>query len=289
VANDWLAGEPPRELKVGSGTVQRVRRLPTRRELAQAALRIIFCSAVLTTLFVLARVALAPVIVATHGVALDAWCDHPQLADVIALASAVPQATIVMCHVGGVRGYGAYAGKKDEVHAAWRASMAELATCPNVSVKLGRHHARSTGMPVQCFAPMNKDLATFDCEGRQRQLELQVVCTDPPLEQAGFELAVPPGWRARLARHDVDIPGCEAHAEGAAAQPAFFCFSRSACHSMEPQRFLLRRSKSETIIVTATGIRGLSVRTHDLADRAPVHQAPWARVVRDLFRGGVPG
>src|SRR5438105_1294836 len=67
----------------------------------------------------------------------DAWCYHPQLADVIALARAVPKPTIVMCHVGGVLGYGAYAGKKDEVHAAWRANMAELATCPNVSVKLG--------------------------------------------------------------------------------------------------------------------------------------------------------
>jgi predicted TIM-barrel fold metal-dependent hydrolase len=74
---------------------------------------------------------------AAHGLVLDAWCYHPQLADVIALARAVPQTTIVMCHVGGVLGYGAYAGKKDEVHAAWRASMAELATCPNVSVKLG--------------------------------------------------------------------------------------------------------------------------------------------------------
>jgi len=52
---------------------------------------------------------------ATHGLALDAWCYHPQLADVIALARAVPQATIVMCHVGGVLGYGAYAGKKDQV------------------------------------------------------------------------------------------------------------------------------------------------------------------------------
>ena len=49
---------------------------------------------------------------AAHGLALDAWCYHPQLADVIALARAVPQATIVMCHVGGVLGYGAYAGKK---------------------------------------------------------------------------------------------------------------------------------------------------------------------------------
>ena len=74
---------------------------------------------------------------AAHGLALDAWCYHPQLADVVALARAVPQATIVMCHVGGVLGSGAYAGKRDEVHAAWRANMAELATCPNVSVKLG--------------------------------------------------------------------------------------------------------------------------------------------------------
>jgi hypothetical protein len=74
---------------------------------------------------------------AAHGLALDAWCYHPQLADVIALARAVPQATIVMCHVGGVLGYGAYAGKRDEVRAVWRANMAELATCPNVFVKLG--------------------------------------------------------------------------------------------------------------------------------------------------------
>jgi L-fuconolactonase len=74
---------------------------------------------------------------AAHGLVLDAWCYHPQLADVTALARAVPQATIVMCHVGGVLGYGAYAGRKDEVHAAWRAGMAELATCPNVCVKLG--------------------------------------------------------------------------------------------------------------------------------------------------------
>src|SRR5580692_7466876 len=72
-----------------------------------------------------------------HGLTLDAWCYHPQLADVIALARAVPEATIVMCHAGGVLGYASYAGKKDEVHAAWRSSMAELARCPNVSVKLG--------------------------------------------------------------------------------------------------------------------------------------------------------
>jgi predicted TIM-barrel fold metal-dependent hydrolase len=74
---------------------------------------------------------------AAHGLVLDAWCYHPQLADVIALARAVPQATICLCHVGGVLGYGAYAGRRDEVFAAWRGSMAELARCPNVYVKIG--------------------------------------------------------------------------------------------------------------------------------------------------------
>lgn len=42
-----------------------------------------------------------------------------------------------MCHMGGPLGYGPYAGKKDEVFATWKASMKDLAACPNVSVKLG--------------------------------------------------------------------------------------------------------------------------------------------------------
>jgi L-fuconolactonase len=74
---------------------------------------------------------------AAHNLVFDAWCYHPQLAEVVALARAVPEATIVMCHVGGVLGYGPYGGRKEEILDTWGASMAELATCPNVSVKLG--------------------------------------------------------------------------------------------------------------------------------------------------------
>ena len=55
----------------------------------------------------------------------------------IALARGAASDDRYVPRVGGVLGYGAYAGKKDEVHTAWRTSMAELATCPNVSVKLG--------------------------------------------------------------------------------------------------------------------------------------------------------
>jgi predicted TIM-barrel fold metal-dependent hydrolase len=71
------------------------------------------------------------------GLSFDAWLYHPQLADVVELARAVPAATIIMGHVGGVLGYGPYTGKADEVFAVWKSAMTGLAACPNVVVKLG--------------------------------------------------------------------------------------------------------------------------------------------------------
>jgi predicted TIM-barrel fold metal-dependent hydrolase len=73
----------------------------------------------------------------SYGLSLDAWVFHPQLADAVALARAVPEANIVMCHMGGPLGYGRYGGRQDEVFRIWRAGIAELARCPNVSIKLG--------------------------------------------------------------------------------------------------------------------------------------------------------
>ena len=71
------------------------------------------------------------------GLSFDAWIFHHQVPEVTELARAFPDANIVLCHMGGVLGYGPYAGRRDEVHVAWKAAMAELATCPNVSVKIG--------------------------------------------------------------------------------------------------------------------------------------------------------
>jgi len=71
------------------------------------------------------------------GLSLDAWVFHPQLADVVDLARAFPGASIVSVHCGGPLGYGPYEGKRDEVFKTWKTSMTELATCPNVTVKLG--------------------------------------------------------------------------------------------------------------------------------------------------------
>jgi Amidohydrolase len=74
---------------------------------------------------------------AARGLSFDAWLYHPQLSDVVDLARAFPAAPIIMGHVGGVLGYGPYAGRKDEVFAAWKRSMTDLAACPNIVVKLG--------------------------------------------------------------------------------------------------------------------------------------------------------
>jgi len=71
------------------------------------------------------------------GLSFDAWLYHPQLPDIIDLARAFPDANIIMGHCGCPLGYGPYAGRKDEVFATWKAAMAELARCPNVSIKLG--------------------------------------------------------------------------------------------------------------------------------------------------------
>jgi predicted TIM-barrel fold metal-dependent hydrolase len=71
------------------------------------------------------------------GLALDAWQFHPQLPDTIDLARACPDARIIVGHCGGPLGYGVYAGKKDEIFTGWRTSIRELATCANVSMKLG--------------------------------------------------------------------------------------------------------------------------------------------------------
>jgi L-fuconolactonase len=79
------------------------------------------------------------------GLSFDAWLYHPQLADLTALARAFPQQPIVLNHVGGPLGLGWYADKRQEVLDAWRRDIRELATCANVSVKLGGLGMRING------------------------------------------------------------------------------------------------------------------------------------------------
>ena len=74
---------------------------------------------------------------ARMGLSLDALVYHHQHADLIDLARACPEASIVMNHTGMPLGYGPFAGQEREVYAQWRSTIAEIATCPNVTMKLG--------------------------------------------------------------------------------------------------------------------------------------------------------
>lgn len=79
---------------------------------------------------------------APHDLSFDAWLHHPQIDELTALARAFPDTAIVLDHVGGPLGTGPYAGRRDAEFARWAASIRALATCTNVSVKLG-----GLGMP----------------------------------------------------------------------------------------------------------------------------------------------
>lgn len=79
------------------------------------------------------------------NLSFDAWLYHPQIGDVTALARAFPATKIVLDHCGGPLTIGAYHGKRDDVFPVWQAAIRELATCPNVYVKLGGLGMRING------------------------------------------------------------------------------------------------------------------------------------------------
>ena len=71
------------------------------------------------------------------GFSFDAWLYHPQIEELGSLAGAFPRVNIVLNHVGGPIGSGAYRGKHDEVFRSWAASIKALAAHQNVYVKIG--------------------------------------------------------------------------------------------------------------------------------------------------------
>ena len=71
------------------------------------------------------------------GLSFDAWLFHPQIPELTQLARSAPETTIILDHIGGPLAVGRHVGHAAEIEAAWRSSIIELATCPNVVVKLG--------------------------------------------------------------------------------------------------------------------------------------------------------
>jgi len=80
---------------------------------------------------------------APRKLSFDAMIYHPQILELADLARAFPDTTIVLNHIGGLIAWTrSYLASREEAIAQWRSSMAELAKCPNVFVKLG-----GLGMP----------------------------------------------------------------------------------------------------------------------------------------------
>jgi predicted TIM-barrel fold metal-dependent hydrolase len=71
------------------------------------------------------------------GLSFDAWMFHPQIGELTDLARAFPDTKIVLDHCGGPVGLGRFANRREETFAVWKASIQEIAKCPNVVVKLG--------------------------------------------------------------------------------------------------------------------------------------------------------
>lgn len=71
------------------------------------------------------------------GLTFDAWVYHPQISEVTDLARSFPDTTIILNHVGGFLGVGAFAASPEENFELWKRSIAGLAEQPNAVVKLG--------------------------------------------------------------------------------------------------------------------------------------------------------
>lgn len=83
---------------------------------------------------------------ARNGLSFDAWLFHPQLPDLLTLASRFPYTVVILNHVGGVLGVDRYRAQKNEVFTDWKKNLAQLALLDNVFVKVG-----GMGMPMFGF------------------------------------------------------------------------------------------------------------------------------------------
>ena len=71
------------------------------------------------------------------GFSLDSMAYHTQLAEVVELARACPEVTIVANHLGIPLAGGPYRGRADEVRTVWHDGLRRLAACENVVLKIG--------------------------------------------------------------------------------------------------------------------------------------------------------
>ena len=120
------------------------------------------------------------------GLTCDAWFYHPFMKCFADLARALPGTEFILDHFGGPIGIGPYAGKQDEIFEAWREDLQELATCDNVSVKLG-----GLAMPVNGWGWHNRPVPVTSDEvvaahGRYYRHALECFGADRAMFESNF-------------------------------------------------------------------------------------------------------
>ena len=114
-----------------------------------------------------------------RGLTYESWHFHYQMDEFTALARSAPDTLIILDHFGTPLGVGRWRGRRAEVFAEWKASMAEAAACPNMAAKLGGMAMFDNGFgwderdePVTAeeFAAAQRDyyLHAIDCFGPDR-------------------------------------------------------------------------------------------------------------------------
>ena len=74
---------------------------------------------------------------ASMGHSYDAFLYHTQIVELVELAQAVPDLTIILDHLGGLLGVGSYAADRDQARTVWQDAMRSAAACDNIVLKIG--------------------------------------------------------------------------------------------------------------------------------------------------------
>jgi len=173
------------------------------------------------------------------GLSFDAWLHFHQIPRLTALARRFPDVPIALDHCGGIVGSGAYATRRDEVFRQWRQSLTELATCPNVTVKIG-----GLGMALSGFgfelrkkAPSSEDLAEawrpwvhscIEAFGSDRAM----FESNFPVDKGSYSYRV--GWNA-FKRLVAEASSDEAHALMFGTAATFYCIKAGADVLRQPK------------------------------------------------------
>ena len=124
-----------------------------------------------------------------YGLSYEAWLFFPQITELTQFARDFPDNVIILNHLAGPLGVGAWEGKHDEVFEAWKPAIAELGKCPNVYAKvggIGMSYLNGFGWEKRAKPPTSDEML----EGTRRWFEHTIESFGP--NRCMFESNFPP-------------------------------------------------------------------------------------------------